>query len=112
MTEQRSGRSGRAGRGSTEAERFEAERLQKMAQVQLSADIDFLLQHPQFKRYMRRLLERAGVMRSVFTGNSQTYYNSGKQDFGTEVWASLAEVDKKAALELLLPETREAMNND
>lgn len=35
------------------------------------------------------LLEKAGFQESVFTGNSQTYWKSGRQDLGNEVFAEL-----------------------
>lgn len=35
------------------------------------------------------LLEKAGFQESVFTGNSKTYWMSGRQDLGNEVFAEI-----------------------
>jgi len=35
------------------------------------------------------LLEKAGFQDSIFTGNSKTYYLSGRQDLGNEIFAEI-----------------------
>jgi hypothetical protein len=69
----------------------------------LSIDRQTLLVMPEFKRYMRDLMTKGGLMQSVMTGNSQTFYKAGQQDFARQIWAELAAVDNVQALKLLEP---------
>lgn len=71
------------------------------------ADIAWLLKQPQFHRYMSRWLNDNGMFRSVMTGNSQTFYNSGQQDLTRKTWTELAMVDKDLAHKLLKPKLGE-----
>ena len=102
----------RTTRGQAEARRLATEEKTKLELLSERADLEHLISQPQFKRYMKRLIASGGIMRSVFTGNSHTYHKSGRQDFATEIWASIAVIDNKTAIELLLPETKEETNND
>lgn len=67
------------------------------------ADLEFLLKHEQFHRYIKRIVEAGGIMQKSFTGNSTTFYNLGSQEFAKQIWATIAEVDREAAVKLLLP---------
>jgi len=100
MTTDRADRKTR--QGNDEA-RLAAAQADKVAQAERISDIQFLLGRPEFRRFIGSVLEDGGIMRSVMTGNSQTFYNSGQQDFTRKIWASLASVNNKVALELLLP---------
>lgn len=87
----------------TDEERERREHLEREKQKQLHNDRCKLLKTAEFQRVMADILERGGMFHSVMTGNSQTYYLSGKQDFAREIWAKLAQADKDAAFELLKP---------
>ena len=71
--------------------------------AQLSVDRQKLLAMPEFTRYMRDLMTKGGLMQSVMTGNSQTFYKSGKQDFARQIWGELAIADQPKAYKLLEP---------
>lgn len=64
-------------------------------------DIEVLMRNPAFRRFAHRIMAECGVMQSVMTGNSQTFYKAGKQDFGHQVFAWIAEADHNGALDLL-----------
>lgn len=76
---------------------------------QLSLDREKLMQLPEFQRVMNDILDRGGMFRSVMTGNSQTYYLSGKQDFTREIWADFATINQRLAFELLQPKFGESL---
>jgi len=91
-------------------ERLQRERDEVAAQRRLARkketlrkDSEYLLGLPQFHRFMADFFERGGMMRTVMTGNSQTYYLSGKQDLTREIFAGLAAIDLEKAHELLKP---------
>lgn len=69
----------------------------------LQSDRKKLLAQPEFQRVMRDIMTKGGLMQSVMTGNSQTFYKSGAQDFARQIWADLASVDKAQAYKLLEP---------
>lgn len=93
------------------AEDIEArKRKQKAAELENESrrlDIEYLMKTPQFRRYIRRVLASGGMMQSVMTGNSQTFYKSGRQDFTREIWAELAIHDRDGALDLMVPQKNE-----
>ena len=66
-------------------------------------DCHKLLGIPEFKRVMHHMLAMGRIMQSPMTGNSQTFYNIGKQDLAKEQWTLLAEADADAAFDLLKP---------
>lgn len=72
-------------------------------QQQLVSDRVKLLKMPEFQRVMSHILTKGGMFRSVMTGNSHTFYNSGRQDFSREIWTELAEADQAKAFDLLKP---------
>lgn len=76
---------------------------EKAYTLQLHNDKVKLLKLPEFQRVMADFLVKGNMFSSVMTGNSHTFYQSGKQDYAREMWASLAEADKVLAFELLKP---------
>lgn len=58
------------------------ERIHKQRREQYASDISWLMQQPQFRRYVANLIDTSGVeTSSAMTGNSHTYYNLGVHDF-------------------------------
>lgn len=49
----------------------------------------WLMAHAQGRRIVWRLLDRAGVYRDSFTGNSTTFYNEGRRAMGLFVLEQL-----------------------
>ena len=45
-------------------------------------DIKWLMDQKQGRRIVRRLLSEAGIHRTSFTGNSETFFREGKRAFG------------------------------
>ena len=50
---------------------------------------------------MKDILSRGGLFHSVMTGNSMTYWQSGRQDFCREIFSTLVEADRDVALKLI-----------
>lgn len=88
--------------------RLEKERKAKEKLQQLHNDRCKLLQMPEFQRYMSDLMSRGGMFTSVMTGNSHTFYNSGKQDWTREMWSDLAKANNELAFSLLKPKFGES----
>ncbi len=55
------------------------------------ADIAAVLQSKEGRRFVWRLLETAGVFRTVMTGNSWTFFNDGMRSLGLAVYTDLME---------------------
>ena len=80
-----------------------AKKAEGLEVVSRRMDIEWLVKQPQFMRYVKRVLSSGGIMNSVMTGNSQTFYKSGRQDFTREIWAEIAQHDQEKAMQLLKP---------
>lgn len=87
----------------TEERRAELEKKAAEKLLQLHNDRCRLLKMPEFQRVMADIIAKGGMFRSTFTGNSQTYHLSGRQDFAREIWADMAKADQDLAFELLKP---------
>lgn len=55
---------------------------EELSRGQQVADLAWLMQQPQGRRFMARLLEITGTQRSSFTGNSTTFFNEGARSVG------------------------------
>lgn len=89
-------------------EQVTAERAEELAKIkalseQLNRDRKMLLKMPEFQRVMTEILAEGGMFRTVMTGNSQTFYQAGKQDYSRLIWEKLARADKDLAFDLLKP---------
>lgn len=56
--------------------------VEREAQSLETSDFKFIMSSPQGRRFMWRLLDKAGVFRSSFTGNSQTFFLEGQRNIG------------------------------
>jgi hypothetical protein len=54
-------------------------------------DLRTLMQSIEGRRFIWRLLDRAGVFRTSFTGNSTTFFNEGQRNMGLIVLADVHE---------------------
>ena len=54
-------------------------------------DVRFVMNAPQGRRFMNRLIEFCGVNRSSFTGNSTTFFNEGQRNVGLMLFADVEE---------------------
>ena len=55
-------------------------------------DIRWLMGHKQGRRFVMRLLEKAGIYRTSFTGNSETFFREGMRNLGLFVLSEVMEV--------------------
>lgn len=68
-------------RGQAAEREVKRQRDQLVLQEELD-DIKSLMARPEMRRFMWRLLEKAGVNRTSFTGNSTTFFNEGQRNIG------------------------------
>lgn len=64
----------------------------KLSFDQERADLQWLMGSKRGRRIMWRLLERTGVWRSSFTGNSETFFREGQRNVGLWLMAQIHEV--------------------
>lgn len=65
-------------------------------------DLRWLLAHPQGRRVVSRLLDRAGVYRSSFnTSGSVMAFNEGKRDAGLFLMAELTDASPEGLMKVL-----------
>lgn len=64
----------------------EQDKLEALTQ---SEDLKWLMADKRGRRFMWRLLERTGIYRSSFTGNSETFFREGERNVGLAVMADL-----------------------
>lgn len=55
-------------------------------------DVKWLMGHKQGRRFVKRLLDKAGVYRTSFTGNSETFFREGMRNLGLFVLSEVMEV--------------------
>lgn len=75
-----------------------AGRKEKQRSARRVAALRAVMNTPEGRLVMWDLLERAGVFRSVWHPSALIHYNAGRQDFGHELLALLAEADEEAYL--------------
>ena len=64
-------------------------------------DIRYLLQSPQGRRFLWRLLSRCKSFGSVWEPSAKIHYNSGQQDVGHFIMAEIVEADENAFLQMM-----------
>ena len=52
-------------------------------------DFRWIMEHAQGRRFINRLLDRTGVYRSSFTGNSETFFREGARNVGLQLLAQI-----------------------
>lgn len=63
------------------------------------ADFKWIMSNKRGRRFVWLLLEKAGVFRLSFTGDSATtFFNEGQRNFGLRVWAMVQEHTPEAYL--------------
>lgn len=74
-------------------------------------DIKWLMSGKRGRRIMWRLLERTGIFRSSFTGNSETYFREGMRNVGLMLMAQINEACPEMYT-LMVQEQREHDNRN
>lgn len=64
----------------------------KLALETEQADFKWLMGNKRGRRFMWRLLERCGVYKSSFTGNSETFFREGMRNVGLGFLAQVHEI--------------------
>jgi hypothetical protein len=72
-----------------EAEQEAAELDRKLAIEREISDLRSVMGTPQGRRFMWRLLEKAGIYKSSMTGNSQTFFLEGQRNVGLYFMAGI-----------------------
>jgi len=67
----------------------------------LLEDIKIVFGSERGKNVLVWILDQAGINSSVFTGNSKTYYLSGRQDFGQDILRMVNVADPEIYLSIL-----------
>jgi hypothetical protein len=69
----------------------QSEERNKQANEQEKEDFKWLMGSKRGRRIVWRLLERTGVYRSSFTGNSETFFREGQRNVGLMLMAQINE---------------------
>jgi hypothetical protein len=69
----------------------QVEDKQQLARRREIDDFKWLMADERGRRFMWRLLEKAGVFRSSFTGNSETFFREGQRNIGLMLIADIHE---------------------
>jgi hypothetical protein len=80
-------------------------RAKQQAQLE-AADFKWIVSNKRGRRFIWRFLEKAGVFRSSFTGNSETFFREGSRNMGLQVLAMVHE-HAPEAYTLMLSEQKE-----
>lgn len=92
-----------------------AERDEKRARLQRQHDVEdmrWLMQDKRGRRVAWRLLERTGVFRSSFTGNSETFFREGERNVGLYLSAWLLDACPEQYAVMLKENTSNERNDD
>lgn len=63
------------------------------------------------RRFVWRLLDRAGVFRTSFTGNSTTFFNEGQRNMGLIVLADVHEACAEKYIEMMTEAKKDTESN-
>ena len=72
----------------------------KVAQLQLLADVKAVLSTPAGMRFFKWLLDKAYVFKTTFTGNSKSYFLEGHRNLGLMIFHLLMKVAPEKLAEL------------
>ena len=75
-------------------------------------DFKWLMDDKRGRRIMWRLLERTGVFRSSFTGNSETFFLEGQRNVGLMLMAQIHDACPEKYTAMLEEQKHDAGNDD
>lgn len=78
-----------------------AQAAAKRREEQHINDLKWVLADKRGRRYVAWLLERAGIYRSSFTGNSETFFREGARNLGLQVVAEIHDHSPDSYVQLL-----------
>lgn len=74
-------------------------------------DLIWVLSDPRGRRVVWRLLERCGIYKNSFTGNSHTFFNEGRRAVGLETLIEINDADPKAFSVMATEAANEKLEN-
>lgn len=74
-------------------------------------DIRYILQSPQGRRFIWKLLTHCKVFESIWSGSALIHHNSGRQDVGHFVMAEIVAANEDAFLQMM-KEAKHGENKD
>lgn len=83
----------------------------KLESQQEIGDLTWLLDQPQFRRYVWKLMTVCGVYRSsAHQSGSWTYFNEGERSIGLRIINGIMETKPESYLEMILENKKEEKN--
>lgn len=90
----------------------EGSRKAQLLTLQEAEDFKWIMSNKRGRRFVWRLLEQAGVYRTSFTGNSETFFNEGRRSYGLRVLAMIHEHTPEAYAQMLSEKREQERTND
>lgn len=84
-----------------------AEVKEKLGRDRELSDLAILLALPEGRRFIWRLLVKAGAFRSVWEPSARIHFNAGQQDFGHYIIGEVEDANQEAFFQMM----REAKND-
>jgi hypothetical protein len=95
-----------------EKAKAESDEVRKLTAQTESEDFKWLMGSKRGRRIVWRLLERTGVYRSSFTGNSETFFREGQRNIGLMLMAQINECAPEQYSLMLKEQLDVKRNND
>lgn len=73
----------------------------KRARDQEIEDFKHVMNDPRGRRFMWRVLERSGIYRSSYTGNSETFFREGERNIGLMLLAEMMSICPESHIAML-----------
>lgn len=97
-------------KGQEEAQK-EAKKLADFEEKTETEDLKWVMSNKRGRRFVWRLMERTGIYRTSFTGNSTTFFNEGQRNIGLMLVSEIHEVCPDQYT-LMVKENRSVRNID
>lgn len=98
-------------RGEERAHEHNARKAKLLAERE-AEDFKWIVSNKRGRRFIWRFLEKAGVFRSSFTGNSETFFKEGQRNLGLFVLGLIHEHAPDAYVQMLKEQSEHERTND
>lgn len=88
------------------------EELEQTERRRENSDLRKVLSTPEGRRFIWKMLGRAGVFRSSFTGNSHTFFNEGKREIGLGLFEDVMTINSEMFVRMQKENTSLENNKD
>lgn len=75
------------------------------------SDIRYLLQSPQGRRFLWKLMGRCKTFESIWEPSAKIHFNAGQQDLGHFIMAEIIEADENSLLQMMKESKQGEMTN-